>query len=149
MFGKKTKRTMEFIFGTGQEKYGKDPIMTGILVARKASLDIESKINSKIDKKHISIVIISCSKKTNNEKYNLWSLIKGVKKETKVSLSQIITTTEGEIISGKVNDDSIACIMLYSNKPSIGVGHARIFKLDMPLYQWLYRWFAKGFKVSK
>jgi len=82
---------------------------------------------------------------TNNEKYNLWSLIRGVKKETKVSLSQIVTTNEGEIIHGKVNDDSIACIMLYSSKSSIGVGHTRIFKLDTPLYQWLYRWFTKGF----
>jgi len=149
VFDRKSRKKIEFIFGSGQEKYGKDPIITGKLAARKALLDIESKINGKIDKKLISLAIISCSKMTNNEKYNLWGLIKGVKDETEVSLSQIVTTTDCEIIGGMIDDNSIACVMLYSNKLSIRVGLARIFELDMPFYQWLYRWFTKGFKVFK
>ena len=68
-FVNKTRNMIEFIFGTGQEKYGKDTVKTGILITKKALQNIESKINGKFDKRNISLVIISYSKMTNTDTF--------------------------------------------------------------------------------
>jgi hypothetical protein len=56
VFVNKTKNMIEFIVGTGQEKYGKDSVKMRILGAKKALRDMESKIYSIIDKRNISLV---------------------------------------------------------------------------------------------